>query len=421
MLKKILKNRQGTALLVALLVMGVLISISLALSTLILRELWTTKGVLDAGKAYYAAESGIEVALYELDNNLPGWQTPDANYVPLKLDDDFKAVGEYRVNNTCNAYPCFDEGFNKDTVSDDYRIFYDVLDLNESITIPLFVVDPITKVEIPVENFMVQFYAAFDPNIHFKDSLRNAFDGKGGLTGWDIMRWKIFGIRESETNQRTESISDFTALSIVNSAGSNEDGQITNSGKPSWFGSLSCTDIKSKFKDQLYAPKIQCIDYPPKNIEEFVVDGQEASSFAGYCETTEAREYYNYGEDNKVDSEDIFSCFPIDSFIKDHDLNYLSLTNLMNPAVLDDSLSLDQKDALSKLYFRVEFFYDEEALHGDGEVYGNQVQREFADITANGYSGNSKQSINVKIQKGSFMPVFNFSLYSTYKTDDESK
>lgn len=415
MLKKMFKNREGTALLVALLVMGVLISISLALSSLILRELRTTKGVLDAGKAYYAAESGIEVALYELNNRLPGWQTRDSEYVPLKLGEDFKSVGEYRVNNTCNAYPCFDEGFDVQSVLDfgSYSSFYDVLDLNESITIPLFVYED-GKV-IPAKNFVVQFYAPFDPKEDFKPDLLKAFEG--GVHGWDILRWKVFGIRKEGT-QRTESISDFTAMSIAYNTITGEESEEDVAKQPSWFGSIDCSALSDGQKESRYAKDIICSPYTTTFSGILDDPNAEADIYAGVCDNTQAREYYDYGEDDKVRADEIRPCYNISEFLDKHDFNYLTLTNLMNKSVFDDAVLAAKgknKNDLSKLYYRIEVFGEDE----DGELVGNQVQREFADITANGYSGDSKQSINVKIQKGSFMPVFHFSLYSTYEAEDE--
>ena len=83
MFKEILKNRRGTALLIALLVMGVFIAVSLVLSALILREVRITKTFVDAGQAYYSAESGIEIGLYALNTRLPGWEP--------QTDDGFKS------------------------------------------------------------------------------------------------------------------------------------------------------------------------------------------------------------------------------------------------------------------------------------------------------------------------------------------
>lgn len=363
MLEVKLKKRKGTALLVALLIMGVLLAISLALSTLILRETRITKDLLDSGAAYYAAESGIELALYNLNNNLPGWQ-PE----PTDAKSDYKffdvsdvAVGEFKVKNRCSAYPCLDEEEFDLMSPSSPEVFYDVLDLNESINIPLFIVNEAGN-GVKVENFTVEFYAAFDPKNHLDIPFKD-------LSSWDVLRWKVFGL--SEDKGVTESISDFTAFSIIQ-GGDTEGTFAVRAGYPSWFGTIACGSEN---------PSINCLEY----VNHSGIEN---------CDNTHAREYYLY-TNGEVGVE---SCYGIDDFLKNHNLNYLSLTNLINPAVFKDV----DKDKASKLYFRVELFNKETA-------------REVADITSNGYSGNSKQSINVQIRRGSFMPVFHFSLYSTYK------
>jgi len=73
---KILR-KEGSALLTALLIMGILIAVSLATSMLIVREVGLTKLTLDAGKAFYGAESGVEVALLQIEENLPGYEVLD--------------------------------------------------------------------------------------------------------------------------------------------------------------------------------------------------------------------------------------------------------------------------------------------------------------------------------------------------------
>lgn len=405
----------GTALLVSLLVMGVLIAISLILSSLILRETRVVKDLIDAGKAYYAAESGIEIALYELNNNLPGWE-------PVVSENDYKSFeisendskGEFKVANRCSAYPCFDEDFD---VSGEFgpvpspKEFYGVLDLNESITIPLFVAENEGASVANVGNFVVEFFAPFDPERHLNITANN-------LSGWDVLRWKVFGVRKDESGagaRVTESISDFTALSMANRA--EEDGVeafSTNATYPSWFGSLErgCSDgITEEQKDSRYNPDIVCGSYPgaQQNIQAVSVEGQVSEVIAGNCWPWEAREYYLYqyeGDERKLESDDIHSCYGIKEFLDTHKLNYLSLTNLINPAVFVTGVN---REALSKLYFRVELFDDVES--------GNQTVREFAEITANGYSGDSKQSIDVRLKRDSFMPVFHFSLYSTYMNE----
>ncbi|MBI4975599.1 pilus assembly PilX N-terminal domain-containing protein [Candidatus Peregrinibacteria bacterium] len=364
----------GTALITALLVMGILISVSLVLSNLILREVLVTKDFLDAGKAYYSAESGIEASLYNLKNSLPGWETPSQRYVPLQIDDEKNVVGEYKVVNTCNAYPCFGSEFEKKNLESNLQVYYGVMDLNDSVTIPLFVVQ--SGEETPVSDFTVEFFAKFNPSTDLQVNIKKK------INSWDVMRWKILGLKGGDT----ESIGDFSALSSYN-VGS--DKFYTNAENPSWFGTRTCIE-----GDNRYTDKIKCAAYGGVN-EVVHVPGQESPVFAGTCDNTEAREYYAYSGEKA----DVKPCYPIRNFIEAHKLNYLTLTNLINPAVFKDK-NIIEKDSLSKLYFRVELFK-------------NKTVREFADITSNGYSGDSKRSINVKIKRGSFMPVFNFSLYST--------
>lgn len=405
MFKKFITNRKGTALLVAMLVMGVLISVSLALSGLILRETRITKEFLDSGRAYYAAESGIEMGLYGVKKNLPGWMPSGVNdqgYKYAKIDNEFGSVSEYQVESRCQAYPCFDESF--DVRGADPKAFYDVLDLNESITIPLFVVnDDGTKV--PVEHFTVEFFAPFNPQSDLKIA------NTALLSGWDIMRWKIFGIK-NQAPKVTESISDFTALSMVNQGGVDF---AANSTKPSWFGTAGCGEFSQRYNET-----INCGSYVlgGRSLERINAEaqGQVADVFAGNCLNTEAREYYEYeyigqNGEKKLNSENIKSCYLISEFLQKHELNYLTLTNLMNPAVFkDEVLATRDVNQLSRLYFRVEL--------ADANMNPAATSREVSKISANGYSGNSKQSIEVQIRKGSFMPVFNFSLYSTYKDSE---
>jgi len=402
-------TRKGTALLVSLLVMGVLISVSIALSSLIMREMGLVRDFVSSGRAYFAAESGVEIALYNLENSLPGWEpTPDdkEGYKYYKLSEN--SVGEFKVKNRCNAYPCFDDEY-EHTGIENLSVYYDYLDLNESISIPLFTVeedaDGVLQ-EIPVKNFTVEFFALFNPSTDLIFSKQSG----GKIDGWDVLRWKIFGIHKKLN--LTQAVSDYTAISSVLNTGvgltSDPDAKYSisdlgNSAKdPSWFGTVSCSESGSGA--DRYSNRINCIEYaiPKQNEDETVVKTDRAKKAPSVCANTQARQYYDYGDDNRVTSETIFGCYPIENFLADHKLNYLNLTNLINPSVFRQDLTVAQKAAFSRLYFRVEFFDDD-------------VVREFADITANGYSGNSKQSINVKIKRDSYMPVFNFSLYSTYK------
>ena len=162
-MNRLIKDIRGTALLVSLLVMGVLVSVALALSNLIFRELIITKEFLDAGKAYYSAESGVEIALYALESKLPGWEPNEDGIVEYNVYEDLN--GKYELKNRCSSFPCFDpDEYDTNAVQGkDLKYFYGVLDKNESIQIPLFIVESNADI-IPVGDFTVEFYATFDPD-----------------------------------------------------------------------------------------------------------------------------------------------------------------------------------------------------------------------------------------------------------------
>ncbi len=382
---KTIREVRGTALLVALLVMGVLIALSLALSSLIIGESRSTMQLIDAGRAYYAAESGIEQALYNMDTNLPGWEGKEANIG--KAGED--AVFTYEVKNQCNSYPCFDEEeYDVGSMLNFAHKYYDVLELNETVTIPLFTVNEDGDILV-VEDFTVEFFVSFDPDKHL------IFEGD--ISGWDVLRWKIFALREANSGSFiTESIHDFTAVSSAQNNVTGEEFE-SNAAIPSWFGTTACVGGGN--------PDIECLVYQNQSLE------------GEYCNNTQARDFYLY-DDQGERFQAKLPCFPIENFLERNTppiprvpgpgptgLNYLSLTNLMNPAMLDpDQFNNEVRLDMSRIYFRV-------------ETYADNTVREFASITSDGFSGDSKQSLSVNIKRDSYMPVFNFSVYSTYKEE----
>lgn len=381
---KSLKNSNvfpaGTALMVALLVMGVLMAISLALSTLVLRESVVTREFLDAGQSFYAAESASEIGLYGVKNNLPGWE-PTLDAVAINVDGD-KSVAELKISNKCKAYPCFDKDYDVDGkfsgMVPDPSAFYATLGLNESVTVPLFVMGDKGK-PVAITDFNVEFYANFDP-----EDIKITKNGSS-VADWDVLRWKIVGLNDSIQGKPpvTESISDFTAVTAA------LDGTFTSATQPSWFGTKPC-DGTGRYTDS-----IKCLLYQ--------FDSQSENQ---NCSQMEAREFYLYSFIDGERSNEVRHCWPLSRFIGDHKLNYLTLTNLINPSVFKNSKLSDNQ---TRLNYRVELFTDGKAT---------DTVRDYADITADGYSGKSKQSVNVKIKRDSFMPVFNFSLYSTYMDKD---
>jgi len=288
---KIWRGEKGTALIIALLVMGILTAVSLAVSALVVREIGVTKMALDAGKAYYAAESGIEIGLLDIKKNAPGWEPVGSDggggVVSAEVSDaqDFKLT----LKNKAQSYPYLDsEKYDLDSA--DAEAFYDVLELNESVTIPLFTVDSGGK-EIPVTQFRVYFYVGFG-----LDDL-NFTSGKV-LTGWDILRWKIYGLKDGVT----ESINDFTAVS------SDTAGGFTDAVKPSWFGSVDC-NVKD---ESLSYGKVGCTFYESQVKDEKVDSVHDFDIYAGTCWPTEAREHYYY-ENEKIEA--VRYCYSIKEFL----------------------------------------------------------------------------------------------------------
>jgi hypothetical protein len=377
------KSQKGTALLVALLVMGILTAVSMAVSSMIVRELQITRLALDAGKAYYSAESGVEIALLKLENNLPGFgEDLDGQTI---LDGGDGASFDLTIENSSPSYPYLIEEDYNFTDAPAY-VYYGVLELNESITLPLFSYDhanPDGKKE--VKNFVVAYYVKFDSG---------DLDVEGvDLSSWDVLRWKIYGLtKNTGVEVVTESINDFTAVSTVVAGGGESS---TKASQPSWFGSKDPTQVGD------WPHKKENILYTAYTISDPVfdqVDGQDV--YAGTCLQTEAREHYSYG--TEYTGVDVVHCYPIEKFLGIHEYNYLTLTNLMNPAVFDMDLHPTKvgRINLSRIYYRIEAF--------DGEL-----PREYADITSVGKSGDSEITLNVLKKRDSYLPVFNFALYHT--------
>lgn len=158
-------REQGSALLVALILMGILMTLSLGVSGLIMSTLKDSRFLLEKTKAWYAAETGLEHALAAVSQNAPGFEMQKSANIA-----DSNAEYEYRVRATASEIP----------TKESYDRFA-ILRLNESVTFPLFRgPDP----DDAVKNFRVEYYLAPDLKL------------RGGFVDedLDILRWKIFGI-----------------------------------------------------------------------------------------------------------------------------------------------------------------------------------------------------------------------------------
>jgi hypothetical protein len=211
----------------------------------------------------------------------------------------------------------------------------------------------------------------------------------------------------------TEAISDFTAFTKATG------GEFTDAENPSWFGTVKC-DGKNNVVDGSgvsvrVAEEITCSNYV---VMPSPVDPNNPQQTINCNASTDARDFYGI-ENGEIRNQ---GCYSIKTFVDKLQpatggqspangatgLNYLSLTNIMNPAMFDEKKysTIVSREKASRIYFRV-------------ETYEDKTVREVAEIASDGYSGDSKQSIRVMKKRDSYMPVFNFSIYSTYGSEDE--
>lgn len=399
MTKKTLKylgsQKKGSALLVAILVMGILMTLVLGLSQLVFREIRSTSDIVAAGKAYFASEAGVENALLELKENLPGYQTDDwvDREVELYGTDGDEMHYQYRIRNQGDAFPYFDEdepifinpgvAVDKDFLYQDSTLLentYNILPLNETVTIPLFTVDESGEVH-DIENFMIEYYVNFENDLDMEfRSLK--------IKEFDILRWKIFGNPKNPSTGnalRTESISDF--YPAVSPSGPTS---------PTCIG----TDTRIDNEDSavicwlaVYSKHLQGTDFEPI----------EGWSQARECLISDAGNIF------AGTSGPIREGCDIRTFVTNHTRNYLTLTNFVNPDIIGiNPLITPQK---ANIHYRI-------IVNPESD---EKIVREYAKINSDGFSSKDKvkQSIDVELGLKNFLPVFNFTLYRTDTEDPE--
>lgn len=372
---KINKTQKGSALIIALLMIGILMTLSLGLSNLIMREVRITNDIINSGKAYYAAESGVESALLDLDQNLPGYETQDGMYKGIEEDLTF----EYSIKNKTHTYPYVDtEIISKEIAQDAPKKYqYNALGLSDSISIPLFTVGNGGDIE-KIKNFRIEFFIDAEISPEYSMAVTKLYI--------DMLRWKITGIRTGDVpgakSFYTESIGDYmpvfggstsrmpTCLGTEENKGSfkDPDSGITYSGE--------CNGFIWQWARESYV-----FEYDP-----------DAKTY-----TTQSRVW-----DSKTGTGDPVT---ISAFLNGHETNYLTLTNIFNPEVLQDRPGIT-KAQQAKIYYRI-------------IVPDQEIIREFAKIKSTGSYGKLRQQIEAFIRPDGFLPVFNFSLYRTDVSDSK--
>jgi len=378
----IFKRKKGSALIITLLIMGVLMTLALGLSNLVIREVRITSDILNAGKAFYAAEAGIESALLDLHQKLSGFQR-DGNMIDgevvIDINDNTYETNEnltfeYSIENKAKAIPFVDtEIINKEIAEGDPKNYlYNVLELNESLTIPLFIQNEDGTIQ-NINDFRVEYF--IDAEIHR--------DWKLGVINKviDMLRWKITGINSggdlcskyydpNPNKLTTESIGDYIPVL-----------EGTNYDLPSCFGtsSNSVTDDQSGID---YGATCGFLWQWAREAFVFALDADGAVKTVKYSED----------ENNPVTIKEFMDC---------HDTNYLTISNILNPEILQGDSDFD-RIRKAKIYYRI-------LIPNENEY----VVRDFAKIKSIGSSHRSRKQIEAFIKPDTFMPVFNYSLYRT--------
>lgn len=390
-------HKSGSSLLVALLVMGILLTLTLGLSNLVVREIGQTSDTVAAGRAYFAAEAGVERAMFDLSQGLPGYETP--GWVEFGPQDDFQY--RYSINNKGDKIPYFPEdepvfltpenavpsAFLYSDLPDET---YNVLGLNETVTIPLFTDDGQGNFT-DVDRFLVQYYVDFD----IKDQL--VLEG-WELENFDILRWKVFGNPGKPGDAtydplKTDAISDFYPA-------------FTNDGptSPVCIGSDSAAALRNgaNYACQIPVAQNYAVDEEGQSLGQVDQNNFEQS-------WSQARECYSNEAGVQVAPTSVHRGCSIQTFVDTHSRNYITLTNVVNPDIVGIS-NLELAASRANIYYRV-----------IADPEGPELVRDLADIKADGFArdGNVRQSIDVKLRMSSFLPVFNFSLYRTDTNDEK--
>jgi len=434
-------GRNGSALLITLLMMGILMMLTLGISTLVIREIRVTQSVVDANKAYYAAEAGTENALLALSKNKAGFEpngkveagsdTIDPSFaydfttsnqtdsIPSFPDDQpiFVDKVAYSGNNGEVTADCrigssrdpFALAYNKQQVYQDCpRATYRKLGLNETAIIPLFstvdnsaIAGTVAPEPVNVDDFLIEYYL----NIRDGSDLYGPLEGMK-LESFDVLRWKIYGQPLTNSGvQRTESIADFYP-------------GVTNNGPESPVCIGTDANIRAVVDDPTNNVKSETCAFPslsrrpPAQTDAPGTDLNDVTlwSAARECYQTDAGTAVTGGALIKGTTIGDATGCQMRDFIDNHRENYLILTNMVNPNIAGISnLNDPSQVARADIYYRV---LARKSVPGESAP---KLVKDAAEITSLGYAagGNTVKSLNVHYKAPGFLPVFNFSLYKT--------
>jgi len=85
-------NKEGSVIVIAMIFATLLVTASLSITTVALSNLTGSKGLANAARAFYAAEAGIELALYQLAGHEPGFEVNTTIDFPEGAKTSFKIL-----------------------------------------------------------------------------------------------------------------------------------------------------------------------------------------------------------------------------------------------------------------------------------------------------------------------------------------
>jgi hypothetical protein len=165
---------RGSALLISILLMSFVIVFGLGISSLIVDSVRVERNVIEAGKAYFAAEGGVEEALYWHENALPGYSVLD----DYEFEND--ATMEYDLVASEEVVPCAHR--------DEWR----VLAPRESVSLPLFYGE-----DVAVRGDVTEFEVTYE--LDYGTDWPNPYE--------NALRWKILGL-DTDGDMETEAVSE---------------------------------------------------------------------------------------------------------------------------------------------------------------------------------------------------------------------
>jgi hypothetical protein len=356
MFKKITQHndkREGNALLIAILMTGILVLITVSLATLITAETRQIGKMIQNGKAQYLAEAGSETALYLIHQNRPGFE-PTQNDEPLIININDTEKFSLNIDASTDQIPIV-ENYVEELVLDGGFLqkseLFDTLFLNESITIPL---QPDTV------NFEFQYYLPVEAEVPLAD--------------WDILLWKLFG-QNQEGN--TDSMTEYLPASkpITGS----EVGITANN--PAKFGTAPGGWTNGIF-----------FEFSNGELNEFDI---------------------NTNPDEAVDQNFQENYIEISRFLNEHTNNYLVVTNALNPRQINRG-SLARGITLEEAT-RIKYRICTPTCQAvdENRISLQNLVPKFTVIESSGQFGQTTKELRTSVNREGFLPVFDFAIYRT--------